>query len=98
MEGRKTWIMGQKFEEWMPHHNGIKALRDSIWEFPVCETFTSAKSLDANTKFQCTKMPTNCKNMNDDYGSSYTSAFISVAERLTSECNQAANTDPFVTL
>jgi hypothetical protein len=96
--GQKDLDCGPEVEDWMPHHNGFKELWDTRWEFPVCEIFVSAKSLDVNTKFQCTKIPTNCKNsINDDDGFAYTSDFIPVAERLTSECTQAANSNPSLT-
>jgi hypothetical protein len=32
----KTWIMGtEAFERRMPHHEGIKALWETKWKFPV---------------------------------------------------------------
>jgi hypothetical protein len=32
----KTWLMGTSaFERRMPHHDGIKALWETKWKFPV---------------------------------------------------------------
>lgn len=31
----KQWILGDKFEQKMPHHAGIKALWETKWKFPV---------------------------------------------------------------
>jgi hypothetical protein len=34
--GGRTWIMGaEAFERRMPHHDGIKALWETKWKFPV---------------------------------------------------------------
>jgi len=35
-EKKTNWIMGEKFNEVMPHHSGIKALWETKWKFPVC--------------------------------------------------------------
>src|SRR3978361_819764 len=52
MATKKSWIMGEKFESKMPHHNGIKELWETKWKFPV-----SAKTLLAFGTYtkQCTK-------------------------------------------
>lgn len=31
----KQWMLGSKFEQRMPHHNGIKELWETKWKFPV---------------------------------------------------------------
>lgn len=31
----KQWILGKKFDEKMPHHDGIKELWETKWKFPV---------------------------------------------------------------
>lgn len=34
--GTRNWIMGaEAFERRMPHHDGIKALWETKWKFPV---------------------------------------------------------------
>jgi hypothetical protein len=35
-EKKTNWIMGEKFNEVMPHHSGIKELWETKWKFPVC--------------------------------------------------------------
>lgn len=35
MESKKTWVLGDKFEARMPHHQGIKELWETKWKFPV---------------------------------------------------------------
>lgn len=33
----RAWMMGaEAFEKRMPHHDGIKALWETKWKFPVC--------------------------------------------------------------
>jgi hypothetical protein len=32
---KKNWILGDKFDQVMPHHAGIKALWETKWRFPV---------------------------------------------------------------
>ena len=35
---RRSWLMGtEAFERRMPHHDGIKALWETKWKFPVSE-------------------------------------------------------------
>jgi len=35
----RRWLMGTKaFEARMPHHDGIKALWETKWKFPVSKT------------------------------------------------------------
>ncbi|RDW81927.1 alpha hydrolase-14 [Coleophoma cylindrospora] len=31
---QRSWILGEKFDKRMPHHNGIKALWETKWKFP----------------------------------------------------------------
>jgi len=32
---KKNWVLGDKFENRMPHHDGIKQLWETKWKFPV---------------------------------------------------------------
>jgi hypothetical protein len=34
-EEKRRWILGDKFDARMPHHDGIKALWETKWKFPV---------------------------------------------------------------
>jgi hypothetical protein len=34
-ESKKNWVLGDKFESRMPHHQGIKQLWETKWKFPV---------------------------------------------------------------
>ena len=34
-EKKTNWIMGEKFDQVMPHHSGIKELWETKWKFPV---------------------------------------------------------------
>jgi len=48
VEGKapKHWIMGSEaFERRMPHHDGIKALWETRWKFPVCNPLFQTKSM-----------------------------------------------------
>lgn len=31
----RTWTLGDKFEAKFPHHEGVKALWETKWKFPV---------------------------------------------------------------
>ena len=39
--GPREWIMGDAFEKRMPHHEGIRALWETRWRFPVIHTSSS---------------------------------------------------------
>ena len=46
LQGR-NWIMGaEAFERKMPHHDGIKALWESKWKFPVSIVSLNCRGLD----------------------------------------------------
>jgi hypothetical protein len=32
---KKSWILGEKFDQRMPHHDGVKELWETKWKFPV---------------------------------------------------------------
>lgn len=37
-DSKRQWVMGtEAFERTMPHHQGIKALWETKWKFPVRE-------------------------------------------------------------
>jgi len=41
MAEKKTWMVGKKFDEVMPHHAGIKALWSTKWKMPVSQAISS---------------------------------------------------------
>lgn len=45
-KGSRNWMMGaEAFERRMPHHDGIKALWETKWKFPVSGGWRTAISL-----------------------------------------------------
>jgi hypothetical protein len=41
----KQWMLGEKFEQRMPHHNGIKELWETKWKFPVQALIAQGKNM-----------------------------------------------------
>lgn len=50
-ETPRQWIMGtEAFERRMPHHDGIKALWETRWKFPVCPRLSFYSPLSLSGK------------------------------------------------
>lgn len=49
----QKWILGDKFDERMPHHDGIKALWETKWKLPV--SFNNFRVCSRLTSSQCSK-------------------------------------------
>ncbi|KAH6670422.1 Alpha/Beta hydrolase protein [Halenospora varia] len=86
---KKNWILGDKFERRMPHHDGIKALWETKWKFPCSISvypFHDGKFEDFEPVFEHL-----IKNdINDGYGDAYTEAFFPIAEKLTRQADDLA--------
>ncbi|CAG8975523.1 hypothetical protein HYALB_00012238 [Hymenoscyphus albidus] len=87
--GKNGWILGEKFDARMPHHNGIKELWETKWKFPCTKSvypFHDGKFEDFEPVFQ--HLIEN--NINDGYGDAYTEAFFPMAEKLTQQGDELA--------
>ncbi|TVY83847.1 Heptaketide hydrolyase ayg1 [Lachnellula suecica] len=94
---KRSWILGDKFDARMPHHEGIQALWETKWKFPCTKSvypFHDGKFEDFEPIFErlikvrlqlflreATDWSKN--NITDGYGDAYTESFFPVAEALT---------------
>ncbi|KAF4624535.1 hypothetical protein G7Y89_g13634 [Cudoniella acicularis] len=86
---KKNWILGEKFDARMPHHDGIKALWETKWKFPCTISvypFHDGKFEDFEPVFDHLIK----NNINDGYGDAYTEAFFPTAEKLTRQGDELA--------
>ncbi|EPE36442.1 alpha/beta-Hydrolase [Glarea lozoyensis ATCC 20868] len=88
-EKKTSWILGDKFEARMPHHDGIKALWETKWKFPCSKSvypFHDGQFEDFEPVFEHLIK----NNINDGYGDAYTEAFFPIAEKLTRQADDLA--------
>ncbi|KAH8592806.1 pigment biosynthesis protein-like protein yellowish-green 1 [Bisporella sp. PMI_857] len=79
---KRTWVLGDKFDSRMPHHDGIQALWETKWKSACMKSvypFHDGKFEDFEPVFRYLIF----NNVNDGYGDEYTGAFFPAAENLT---------------
>ncbi|KAI2627180.1 Alpha/Beta hydrolase protein [Xylaria nigripes] len=90
-EAPEHWLMGtEAFEYRMPHHNGIKALWETKWQFP-CSKAVYPFHDGLYTDFEPIFADLIARSINDGNSDDYTKAFFSTAEALEEAGDQAAS-------